>query len=147
LSDPIYDDDLERPRAPYRGQRAMNAEHENKIDIADIAEAIGLAEDFPDPLDGLVEKSATNPGAAFTHEVLERLAALRKEDRAAFELLRSKLKKSGCHVTALDEAISEKSGDLGGRRPTQLDIWIDLAQTAELFRYELLLRSFGRFLG
>ena len=45
-----------------------------------------------DPLDGLVERSASHPGAAFTPEVLERLAALKKENRAAFEMLRSKLK-------------------------------------------------------
>ncbi|MGE4078426.1 MAG: hypothetical protein AB7F22_23005, partial [Reyranella sp.] len=97
-----------------------------------VAEAIGAAEDIADPLDGLVEKCAADPGAAFTPEVLERLAALKKEDRAAFELLRSKLKKTGCRVTALDEAIAEESGD-AGRGPTQADILIDFAQTAELF--------------
>ena len=62
----------------------------------------------------------------------ERLAALKKDDRAAFELLRSKLKKAGCRVTALDEAIAEENGD-AGRGPTQADILIDLAQAADLF--------------
>jgi hypothetical protein len=98
-----------------------------------IAEAIGAAEEIADPLDGLVEKCAADPGAAFTSEVLERLATLTKEDRAAFELLRSKLKKAGCRVTALDEAIAEESGNVGGRGPTQADILIGLAQTADLF--------------
>ncbi len=99
-----------------------------------IAEAIVAAEDIPDPLDDLVEKSAADPGAAFMPEVLERLAALKKNDRAAaFEKLRSQLKKSGCRVTALDEAIAEESGDMGGRGSTQADILIDLAQTTELF--------------
>ena len=98
-----------------------------------IAEAIGAAEEIADPLDGLVEKCAADPGAAFTSEVLERLATLTKDDRAAFELLRSKLKKAGCRVTALDEAIAEESGKVGGRGPTQADILIDLAQTADLF--------------
>jgi hypothetical protein len=98
-----------------------------------IAEAIGAAEEIADPLDGLVEKCAADPGAAFTSEVLERLATLTKDDRAAFELLRLKLKKTGCRVTALDEAIAEESGNVGGRGPTQADILIDLAQTAELF--------------
>lgn len=98
-----------------------------------IAEAIEAAEDIADPLDGLVEKIADDPGAAFTPEVLERLAALKKEDRAAFELLRSKLKKAGCRVTALDEAIAEESGDTGRRDPTQADILVELAQQAELF--------------
>ena len=36
-------------------------------------------------------------------------------------------------MTALDEAIAEESGDVGGRGPTQADILIDLAQSAELF--------------
>ena len=113
----------------------MNDEHESKIDTAksQIAEAIGAAEDIPDPLDGLVEKTASDPGAAFTPEVLERLAAMKKDERAAFEALRAQLKSAGCRVTALDEAIAEESGDVGGRGPTQADILIDLAQTAELF--------------
>ena len=86
-----------------------------------------------DPLDDLVENVAADPGAAFTPEVLERLAALKKNDRAAFEALRSKLRKSGCRVTALDEAIAEASGDICRRGQTQGDILIDLARTAELF--------------
>ena len=110
----------------------MNGDHENEAENL-IAEAIGAAEDVPDPLDGLVEKSVADPGAAFMPEVLERLAALKKGDRAAFELLRSKLKKAGCRVTALDDAIAEETGDTGGRGPTQADILIELAETAELF--------------
>jgi hypothetical protein len=113
----------------------MNDEHESKIDAAksQVAEAIGAAKDIPDPLDGLVEKTASEPGAAFTPEVLQRLAAMKEDDRAAFEALRAQLKSAGCRVTALDEAIAEESGDVGGRGPTQADILIDLAQTAELF--------------
>ena len=113
----------------------MNDLHENEIDTAKnlVAEAIGAAEDIPDQLDGLVEKTASDPGAAFTPEVLERLAAMKKDDRAAFEALRAQLKSAGCRVTALDEAIAEESGDVGGRGPTQADILVDLAQTAELF--------------
>ena len=64
--------------------------------------------------------------------MLERLATLKKEDRAAFEALRARLKKAGCRVTALDEAMAEETGD-GGRGPTQADILIDLADAAELF--------------
>jgi hypothetical protein len=98
-----------------------------------IAEAIGAAEDVPDPLDGLIEKCATDPGAGFAPEVLERLGSLKEENRAAFEVLRAKLKRAGCRVTALDEAIAEESGDMGGRGPKQADILIDLAQSVELF--------------
>jgi hypothetical protein len=82
-----------------------------------IADAIEAAEVVPDPLDGLIEKCVTDPGAAFAPEVLERLASLKEENRAAFEVLRAKIKRAGCRVTALDEAIAEESGDMGGRGP------------------------------
>jgi hypothetical protein len=41
----------------------MNDERESKIDTAksQVGEAIGAAEDIPDPLDGLVEKTASDP--------------------------------------------------------------------------------------
>ncbi|WP_288048256.1 hypothetical protein [Acidiphilium sp.] len=97
-----------------------------------IAATIDTAEDIPDPLDGLVEKTANDPGAPFAPDVLERLAALKKDDRSAFEALRSRLKKAGCRVTALDEAMADESGD-GGRSPSQADILIELAAAADLF--------------
>jgi hypothetical protein len=111
----------------------MNDQTEVDIGANSIAEAIGAAEDMPDPLDGLLEKSAADPGAAFAPDVLERLASLKREDLATFELLRSQLKKVGCRVTVLDDAVAEENGDAGGRGPTQADILIYLAQTAELF--------------
>ena len=101
-------------------------------DMNPILDAIDAAEEIPDPLDGLVEKSAEDPGAAFTPEVLDRLVTLKAKDRASFEALRARLKKAGCRVTALDEAMAEESGD-GGRGPTQADILIDLAGEADLF--------------
>ncbi len=101
-------------------------------DLNPILDAIDAAEEIPDPLDGLVEKSAEDPGAAFMPGVLDRLVALKAEDRAAFEALRARLKKAGCRVTALDEAMAEESGD-GGRGPTQADFLIDLAGAADLF--------------
>jgi hypothetical protein len=109
----------------------------NAVDPADndnpISAAINAAEEVRDPLEGLVEKTAADPGAAFVPVVLERLAALKRENRAVFEALRSQLKKTGCRVTALDEAIAEESGNTGGRGLTQADILIELAQAAELF--------------
>jgi hypothetical protein len=98
-----------------------------------ISAAIDAAEEVRDPLDGLVERTGTDPGAAFAPEALERLAMLKRDDRAAFEALRAQLKRAGCRVTALDDAIAEESGEAGGRGPTQADILIELAQTAELF--------------
>jgi hypothetical protein len=98
-----------------------------------VCAAINSAEEVRDSLDDLVELTAVYPGAAFAPEVLESLVALKQDDRAAFEALRAKLKKAGCRVTALDDAIAEESGEAGGRGPTQADILIDLAQSAELF--------------
>lgn len=98
-----------------------------------ILDAIEAAEAIPDPLAGLVEQTATDPGAPFRPEALEAFAALKQDNRAAFEALRSQLKKAGCRVTALDDAIAEESGDHGGRGPTQADILIDLAQSVALF--------------
>jgi len=106
---------------------------QKSIGIKLITEAIDTAEDIRDPLEGLMEKTTTDPGSPFEPEVLERLAALKRSDRAIFEALRAQLKKAGCRVTALDEAIAEEDGDTGGRGPTQADILIELAQTAELF--------------
>ena len=97
-----------------------------------VADAIDAAEEIPDPLDGLIDRVADDPGAPFVPVVLERIALLKKADRAAFEAFRARLKKAGCRVTALDEAIMEENGD-SGRGPTQADILIEIAASAELF--------------
>jgi len=98
-----------------------------------VCAAIEAAEEIRDPLDGLVERAAAGPGAAFAPEVLERLVALKRDDRAAFETLRAKLKKAKCRMTALDDAISEETGEAAKRGTSQADILIDISQSAELF--------------
>jgi hypothetical protein len=98
-----------------------------------VAAAIEAAEDIRDPLEGIVEKTATDPGAPFVPDALEQLRALKEDDRAAFEALRAQLKKAGCRVTELDQAIAGERGDAGGRGPKQADILIGLAQSAKLF--------------
>jgi hypothetical protein len=98
-----------------------------------IVAAIEAAEEIDNPLANLAERTAADPGAAFAPEVLEELVALKRDDRAAFEVLRAQLKKVGCRVTALDDAIAEEGGEASGRGPKQADILIDLAQAAELF--------------
>ena len=110
----------------------MNGDETNKPENL-IAAAIDAAEDVRDPLEGLVERTATDPGAPFAPDTLARLVTLKKDDRAAFEALRAQLKGAGARVTALDEAIAEEGGDTGGRGPTHADILVDLAQSAELF--------------
>src|SRR4051812_24399748 len=98
-----------------------------------IAAAIESAEEICDPLDGLVDRTKSDPSAPFVPEVIERLRSLKNEDPAAFERLRRQLKEAGCRVTALDKAIAKGDGDLGGRGPTQADILVALARPAELF--------------
>jgi hypothetical protein len=113
----------------------MSDEHDSQICEREnlIADAISAAEANFDPLEGLAERTAVDPGAPFMPEVLERLTALRKEDLAAFETLRAQLKKAACRMAALDEAIAEEGGDSTGCRPNQADFLIELAQAAELF--------------
>uniref|UniRef100_UPI004048957D hypothetical protein n=1 Tax=Limnohabitans sp. TaxID=1907725 RepID=UPI004048957D len=109
---------------------------ENEVAFNLITHTIDAAEDVRDLLDGLVERTTVDPGSAFQPEVLEELATLKKNNRAAFEGLRAQLKKVGCRVKELDEAIAMESGNAScasGRGPTQADILLDLAQTAELF--------------
>ena len=111
----------------------MTDEHQAEANNP-IAATIDASEVVRDPLEGLIEKTRTDPGAAFQPAVLQRLIALKKDDRAAFEVLRAELKSAGCRMTALDEAIDEENGDTGGgRRPSQADVLIALAQSAELF--------------
>ena len=111
----------------------MTDEHQAEANNP-IAATIDASEVVRDPLEGLIEKTRTDPGAAFQPAVLQRLIALKKDDRAAFEVLRAELKSAGCRMTALDEAIDEENGDTGGgRRPSQANVLIALAQSAELF--------------
>ena len=69
----------------------------------------------------------------FAPDVLERLAALKKNDRAAFETLRAQLKQAGCRVTELDKVLTDESGDQEGCAPKQADILIGLAADARAF--------------
>lgn len=96
-----------------------------------IAEAIAGTEKTPDPLAGLAEKTAVDAGAPSMPEALGALAALKRENRAAFEALRSRLKKAGWRVTVLDDAIAEEDGGADGRGRTQADVLIGLAQPTE----------------
>ena len=104
-----------------------DAEHRINLEEA-VSVAIDAAEEIRDPLEGLVERAATDPGAAFASDVLERLAALKKRDLAAFEVMRARLKDAGCRVTALDQALAQ-----GDRNTRACDILIGLAAEADLF--------------
>ena len=98
-----------------------------------ICTVIDSAEEISDPLKDLVEKTVIDPGTPFAPEILECLAALKRDNRPALEMLRAKLKKAGCRVLQLDAAIAEKQGGAAGLRHTQADILIELAQATDLF--------------
>jgi hypothetical protein len=106
-------------------------------DVADNGDPISAVINAADEVRDRWRISSRGPppilGAAFVPEIIERLTALRQDDRAAFEALRAQLKKAGCRVTALDRTMAEQSGGPGGRDPTQADILLDLAQAADLF--------------
>jgi hypothetical protein len=106
--------------------------HQPHCDMAELA-VIEAAESSRDPLDALVKNAVTDPGAPFAPEVVEQLATLKKSNYAAFEALRAKLKRAGCRVATLDKVIAKEGGKTVGRRATQADILIELAQSAELF--------------
>ncbi|QXM25479.1 hypothetical protein KO353_04425 [Elioraea tepida] len=90
--------------------------------------------DEPAPtIDEIVAAAADDPGAAFTPAAIEVLAALRRDDRAAFETARARLKQAGVRVTALDHAIAAAAGDEGSQRATQADILVRLGSEADLF--------------
>jgi hypothetical protein len=91
------------------------------------------ANEISDPFEVLVEKTIDDPGAPFVPAMLERLASLKKENLAAYELLRAQLRDVGCRVTMLDWATDEDSGNSGGTGPSQADILIGLAQAAVPF--------------
>lgn len=98
-----------------------------------VAELIEIAEEILNPLDNIIERTKVSSGAPFEDDVLDALVDLKKSKRAQFETLRSELKRAGCRVTALDKAIATRNGESTSRGPTQSDLLVDLAQSAELF--------------
>jgi hypothetical protein len=102
-----------------------------------IKDTINGAEEIRDPLEDLVDRTITDPGAPFEPEVLQALSELKARDPAAFERLRAELKRAGARVTALDKAIAGGDGGGGGGGGggglKQADCLIELAQSADLF--------------
>jgi hypothetical protein len=95
-------------------------------------EAIVAPENSED-FEHLVEQVANDPGAPFTPEAVASLGQLKKENRAAFEVLRSRLKEAGCRITALDEVIDDETGGFSDRAMKQADMLVALAEEADLF--------------
>ena len=98
-----------------------------------VASLIAQADDWVDPLDGLIERTTSDPGAPLTSETLDRLATLQRDDAARFETVRAQLRAAGCRVGALDRALSRTREDLRGGERKQADVLIDLAGMADVF--------------
>ncbi len=107
---------------------------EGKVDTVDnpVAVAIAEAEEVPDPLEGLAERVPNDPGAPFEPETMEAIVALKKRDRAGYEILRKSLKDAGCRMVGFEEALKDSGGG-ATPEPSQADILTDLADDAELF--------------
>lgn len=76
-----------------------------------VRDAIRGAEEVLGPLDDVVKQSASDPGAPFTPENLDRITQLSQDDPAAFERLRAKLKEAGIRVPQLDKAIQRQASN------------------------------------
>ena len=75
----------------------------------EIRALVAVAEEIPNPLDRLVEKSKSEAGFPFRPEIVTALEQLKDSDRSAFETLRAELKRVGVRVTDLDAEIGRAS--------------------------------------
>jgi len=76
-----------------------------------INEAIQSAEPVRDPLDDLVEKSKADPSAPFESVAVTQIIALKKENPAAFERWRIRLKDTDVRLGELDKLLAAKAGE------------------------------------
>jgi putative DNA primase/helicase len=86
---------------------------------ASIADIIGDAEDFRDPLIVLLEKAETDPGIALEAEWLDFLEVQQETDPAEFERIRKLLKAKGCRLSAVDKALVRRSRSSSSNQPAK----------------------------
>src|SRR5262249_5641901 len=106
---------------------------EETMDVATIYEPLAESKIPANPLEGLAERAAADPGAPFEAEMLQHLAKLKIEDPRSFEALRARLKRVGVRVAALDQAIAKQSYEGSQRGSPQADVLVKLAAAIELF--------------
>lgn len=95
----------------------------------DALDAIGGSSD---PIEELVARAATDRSAPFTHTAMADLAKLKSRDVARFDRVRTALGESGCHLVALDAALSDQRGDSAANR-SQVRKLTALAEAAAAF--------------
>ena len=111
LNDVDGDDPNNDKMTPDQGEKATPS-YEG---FAEINRIIADAEEFRDPLEGLVDKSISDPSAPFAPDTIMALAALKEQSPQAFEKLRAELKdKTKCRLSELDKAIAAELRRSGG---------------------------------
>lgn len=83
----------------------------------DLKRLLSEARPVIDPLENLAERVKDNPGEAYKEEILDALAALKREDMPAYVSLRAQLKKAGAGVTLLDSAMAKRCMEQGEIAP------------------------------
>ena len=84
--------------------------------FAEINRIIADAEEFRDPLEGLVDQSISDPSAPFAPDTIMALAALKEQSPQAFEKLRAETKRQNemLRLSELDKAIAAELRRSGG---------------------------------
>lgn len=99
----------------------------NSIDqhtnINAVAAAIRAATEVTDPLDDLLQRSVTDPGAPFTVEALQLLRATKSQDRAAFENALGKFKQHKVRVGELEKAMADHSAKADLTKGSSALVW------------------------
>ena len=99
---------------------------------------IEAAEDFADPLDDLVERAKTDPGAPLEIETLARLKELRGRDPAAFMRLVDLLSKAGWRgVTELKRLTENRLDGGDDKSPTEILVELATAPGNDFFHTDL----------
>src|SRR5262249_32303008 len=85
---------IPKRKRTHHGSSAAEDAHETSstADGLPAHASLDVGDEVRDPLEGLIERTAADSSAPLVPEVLERLVVLRRDDRAAFEALRARLK-------------------------------------------------------
>jgi hypothetical protein len=102
-------------------------------DECQIVDPIVAEVEIHDPVDVLVAETAITASAPLSSASIDMLSKLRERDRVGYEEARARLKRAGCRVAALDEAMGQRPGGLQTGEPSQTDVLLKISESAELF--------------
>ena len=103
-----------------------------------VRKTVEEAQDFADPLDDLVERAKTDPGAPFELEILAKIKELRGRDPAAFMRLVDLLSKAGWRgVTELKRLTENRLDDGDDESPSEILVDLATAPGNDFFHTDL----------